>query len=153
ERALARLGRDAGAVAAERTRAAAPREAARLTKLVGRIAAETSAPELGAFVAEQLGAAEARVRTVAAHALGRLGAAYERPLLEALARETTPSTRRALLAAVGKVGSAEALAWLRAHAAPGDHEVAAAHAKAEQMIARTVGRAVEARFRMDATPL
>src|SRR4051812_28664007 len=71
ERALLRLGIAAGQAAAARAEAAEPAARARLTKLVGRIAAGPGGEALAGSLMRAVTDADERTRRAAAHALGK----------------------------------------------------------------------------------
>jgi 23S rRNA G2445 N2-methylase RlmL len=141
ERALLRVGAQAGLVAAERTPEAPPIERYRLTKLVGRLAAESGGEALAPFLFSRLDDADDRTRRAAANALGKArppGSAEA--LAAALARaEAEGPTRKALVEALGKAGGEAAVAALSLEikGIPGSVE-----AKARLMAERTVAREV-----------
>ncbi len=139
ERALLRVGAQAGLIAAERAPEAPPIERYRLTKLVGRLAAESGGEALAPFLFARLDDADDRTRRAAANALGKArppGSAEA--LAAALARaEAEGPTRKALVEALGKAGGEAAVAALSLEikGIPGSVE-----AKARLMAERTVAR-------------
>jgi 23S rRNA G2445 N2-methylase RlmL len=140
ERALLRVGVPAGLVAAERTAEAPPIERYRLTRLVGRLAAEADGVKLAPFLFARLEDADDRTRRAAANALGKarpVGSAEA--LAAALARQEEGPTRKAIVEALGKAGGEAAVAALsrEIEGIPGSVE-----AKARLMAERTVAREV-----------
>ncbi len=138
ERALLRVGLPAGLVAAERTAAATPIERFRLTRLVGRVAAEGDAAKLAPFLFARLEDADDRTRRAAANALGKARpAGSAEALAAALARHEEGPTRKAIVEALGKAGGEAAVAALsrETEGIPGSIE-----ARARLMAERTVAR-------------
>ena len=115
-RALARLGADAAQAAMARFDAAPPVARARLTRLVGRVAQKRRDRSLADFLLARVGDADEKTARNAALALGKLGeliaAADVEGALVARWPAASPPLRRALAEALGKVGSAAALAVL-----------------------------------------
>lgn len=143
EVALLRLGLAAARAAARRAEEAEPPLRARLTALVGRALAKDATEideALLGFVASRLSDADERTRRAAAVALGKLPTPRsEAELAQALVREPSPSVRRALLAALGKVGSSAALETMSAHEG-GDAELEKIRSRARLMVHRTALR-------------
>lgn len=140
ERALLRVGLPAGRVAAERTAAAAPIERFRLTRLVGRLAAERDGKELAPFLIARLEDPDDRTRRAAASALGKARpAGSAEALAQALERESEGPTRKALVEALGKAGGEAAVAALSREAVGIPGSIAS---KARLMAERTVAREV-----------
>jgi 23S rRNA G2445 N2-methylase RlmL len=140
ERALLRVGPQAGLIAAERAPEAPPIARYRLTKLVGRLAAEGGGEVLAPFLIARLEDADDRTRRAAANALGKArppGSAEA--LAAALARAEEGPTRKALIEALGKAGGEAAVTALslEIEGIPGSVE-----AKARLMAERTVAREV-----------
>lgn len=145
ERSLLRVGVPAGLVAAERAGEAAPIERFRLTRLVGRLAAEGDGSALAPFLLARLEDSDDRTRRAAANALGKArptGAAEA--LAAALARESEGPTRKALIEALGKAGGEAAVTALGREASglPGSVE-AKARLMAERTVAREVASAID----------
>jgi 23S rRNA G2445 N2-methylase RlmL len=145
ERALLRVGLPAGLVAAERTPEATPIERFRLTRLVGRLAAESGGAELAPFLFARLEDDDDRTRRAAANALGKARPAGSAEVLAAaLAREGEGPTRKALVEALGKAGGEAAVAALsrEIEGIPGSVE-AKARLMAERTVAREVAGAID----------
>jgi len=121
ERALLRAGAPAGRAAIARFgSASSPGEGrlrARLLRLIGRLAAgEEIERSFYEFLRERLNERDPRARRAAIVALGKLrgaGPELEAALLDAWDREEEIEERRALAAALGKVGGARARERLR----------------------------------------
>ena len=146
-RALARLGADAAHAAIARFDAATPVARARLTRLVGRVAQARRDRQLATFLLARVGDDDDKSARNAALALGKLGelvpaADVERALVARWAA-ASPSLRRALAEALGKVGGAAALALLddaRSARDSDDAELARVTHEARVKIQRTLGR-------------
>jgi 23S rRNA G2445 N2-methylase RlmL len=146
-RALARLGAAAAQAAIARFDAATPVERARLTRLVGRVAQARRDAQLAMFLLGRIGDDDDKAARNAALALGKLGelvpaADVERALV-ARWQAASPSLRRALAEALGKVGGADALALLDLARNAGDSddaELARVTHEARVKIRRTLGR-------------
>ena len=140
ERSLLRVGVPAGLIAAERAALAAPIERFRLTRLVGRLAADGDGSALAPFLLARLEDADDRTRRAAANALGKARPAGSAEALAlALTREEEGPTRKALIEALGKAGGEAAVAALRHETSGLPGSVAA---KAQLMAERTVAREV-----------
>ena len=140
ERALLRVGAEAGLIAAARAPEAVPIERYRLTKLVGRLAAESGGEALAPFLIARLDDADDRTRRAAANALGKARPqGSSEALAKALASASEGPTRKALIEALGKAGGEAAVAALslEIQGIPGSVE-----AKARLMAGRTVAREV-----------
>jgi predicted RNA methylase len=150
ERALLRVGLPAARAAVRGVADGEPAERAARTRFVGRVASATGDEELAAFLIERLGDGDARVRRLAAVALGKTrGDAAEAALSEALAGEAAPDARRAMAAALGKVGGEKALEALGAAKAEGeaaDPRFERERARATLIASRTLGRAEPSAF-------
>jgi hypothetical protein len=137
---LLRVGVEAGLVAATRAAEAAPIERFRLTRLVGRLAADGEGSALTPFLLARLEDADDRTRRAAANALGKARlAGTSEALAAALAREGEGPTRKALIEALGKAGGEAAVAARRLETSGLPGSVAA---KAQLMAERTVAREV-----------
>ena len=114
ERSLLRAGDAALDFLVEALAASQPPLRARLCRAVGRFGAEREDARAVALLVSRLADEDARTRRAAATALGKTRRPeVEAPLLDAFAREQSLPERRALAAALGKVGGEPALALLR----------------------------------------
>jgi 23S rRNA G2445 N2-methylase RlmL len=147
--ALLRLGLVGARSAAEHLDGAEGIARATLTAFVGRALARNARepdPELLAVLTARLDDTEERVQRAAASALGKLRhPSVEAALVTALARAPSATTRRALVAALGKIGGTGALAPIAALEA-GDAEVEKARLRARLMVERTALRAEPSAF-------
>lgn len=112
ERALSLLGLDAGRAALRRASQIDATGRARLVRAAGRIAATPEGEELREGIAALLSDSDTKVRRAAARALGVSGDPRFAPQLLARveAAELDVTERKALIAALGKLGDASALA-------------------------------------------
>lgn len=111
----------------------------RLCRVVGRLA-QRGAEGARGFLLARLQDEDERTRSAAAQALGHLpGLDVEEALLHAWRQEQGPAQRRALAAALGKVGGAGALAALRALRSD-DPELRRVAERAALMLDRTEAR-------------
>jgi hypothetical protein len=154
-RALARLGADAARDAIARFDGAPPVARARLTRLVGRVAQARRDRTLAEFLLARVADADDKTARNAALALGKLGelvdaADVERALVERWSA-ASPSLRRALAEALGKVGGAAALAVL--DGGGDDAELRRVTHEARVKIQRTLGRAESGAITDDVAPL
>lgn len=141
ERALVRLGAPGLPRALAGAASPAAKDRSTVMRLLGRLAAEVPDPAIPRALIDGLGDADERVRRAAAAALGRARPAEaESALTAALARETSASTRRAVLEALGKVGGEAARASLLGEAARADPETEQQRARAALMVTRTMAR-------------
>jgi predicted RNA methylase len=173
-RALLRVGVDAARAAIARAEGAPIEVVRALTAFVGRAAsahktgdrgpssepepaavARTGDDDLRAFLIARLGDEDAKTRSLAASALGKIHhPEAEAALATALAREQAGSARRSIVAALGKIGGHRALEALELageqHA--GDHEGARAsliereRTRAALMVTRTLEREAPSAF-------
>lgn len=150
ERALLRIGAPVVPRLLARFAGSAPPLRGRLCRLLGRLA-----PADPAVRTVLLGALEDRddpTRRHAAAALGQLREPeVEAALLRAWGTADADAFRRALAEALGKVGSAAALAVLR-EARPTEPELARRVARAVLMLERTATRTATTTIRGDAAP-
>jgi hypothetical protein len=157
ERALARLGEDIVAEIVTRITAA---PSARLVALAGRLAGEREAarPKLLPILVAVLGGgarkADQHAMRSAANALGRLpdAAALAEPALLAGLAKAEPATRRAIVAALGKIGGDAALAALDGLDVTSDAELARIAGEARLKLRRTLVRPQTSGIRGDARP-
>jgi hypothetical protein len=140
ERALARLGQGAVPALLRATLDAGPSTRARTARLLGRIAPEHA--EARARLVSLLGDAESRVRRFSARALGRSTHEEARAaLVDAWHRASLPEDKRAIAAALGKVGGEQAKAALAAARAE-DPELARVVGRSRLVLSRDEARAV-----------
>ena len=150
--ALVRLGAASSPAVGARLDSAAPADTSlaaltpeakvALLRLLGRLPDDAASR---AALLGRLADADAKVRRAAASSIGRARpAGAEAALTAALAAEANESARRAIVEALGKVGSRAALSAigaLEAVASPADAELSRTRAKAEVLITRTEARA------------
>ncbi|MDB4998471.1 MAG: uncharacterized protein JWM74_5903 [Myxococcaceae bacterium] len=116
----------------------------RVVGVVGASLEDAPRAEAVTFVIAQLTNDDARTRRAAATALGKLGGPEaEAALLDAAKKEEAPPERRAILAALGKIGTAAALELLAAIdvGTVHDAELKKIVSRAKLMIGRTSMRA------------
>ena len=138
ERALARIGPAVVPRAVDLARTAAPPVRVGIARLFGRMAAEGDAAAALAWLMAALTDPDARVRRAAAHSLGkhRNRPDIEVALLDALDRERGAPEVRAMVGALGKVGSTRALERLRTLRSDDDPELRRILAQAVVMLSR-----------------
>lgn len=150
ERALVRAGDLAvaalvdllsGRLSGEPASTGAPAARARLLRLAGKLAARAS-DALIACLTTGLADHDERVRRAAATALGKVrDRDVSGALAGALAAEPSASVQRALIEALGKTGSEDALALLDRHAPEAEHaELRRVHTRARLIADRAVHR-------------
>jgi 23S rRNA G2445 N2-methylase RlmL len=166
ERAIARVGRPALARVAARLEALETSEKALrplLIRVVGRLVSQGSSEGIATLVAA-LEDPDAKVRRNAAMALGRVRDgtspalpgrgrnlegtspalpgrhAIEQALVDAWGRETRPEVRRAVVEALGKVGTEDVLVVLRQAGVAADPELSRIGHRAAMMVERTASR-------------
>jgi predicted RNA methylase len=161
-RALARLGVAAARAAMARFDDGAPVERARLVRLVGRVAQARGDQTLAEFLLGRVANEDDKTARNAALAVGKLGdellprAEVERALVRRWPA-ASPSLKRALAEALGKVGGADALALL--DDAPGgearsdDAELRRLTHEARVKIQRTLGRETPGAIVDDVAPI
>lgn len=170
DKALRRAGAPALSAALGRAAKAPLEERPPLLRLIGRlIPAAEGTPvieEAREFLLARLRDEDARTRRMVAVAIGKLGAGaetnadagagqrdrtgIEEALLAAAKEEQVPEVRRAMVAALGKVGGREALAAVQGLAL--DREVEAVRPRAEIMLQRTVAREQASAIAGDVAP-
>jgi predicted RNA methylase len=151
ERALARLGLPAAREAIERFPSSAPPARGRLCRLIGRVAQDTPASELRAFLVAALDDRDAKTRRNAIITLGKLGGAGVDAALRARFCDGTVAEQRSIADALGKLGGAEALALLDALTTD-DAELRRIADEARLKLRRTLGRAEPGRIDAEARP-
>jgi precorrin-6B methylase 2 len=150
ERALVRIGPPAVPRLLSSFPASRPPLRGRLCRLLGRLA--PADPAVRTLLLGALEDADEPTRRHAATALGRLHEPeVEAALLQAWQRAGSDTFRRPLAEALGKVGSAPALAALR-EARPEDPELARRVARAVLMLERTATRAEMSTIRDSVAP-
>jgi len=148
ERALGRGAEAAGRVALERLTVADPSERARLLGVLGRVAQGSPAPEFKDALLAALEDGDERVRRVASHSLGKLEVEALDARLIARWPAASALERRSLAEALGKSGSAAALALLRAER-PSDPELKRIIVRACLMLERDLSRGAPSSIALD----
>jgi predicted RNA methylase len=139
ERALARAGEAATRVALARLPTADSRERARLFAVLGRVAPESSAPEIRAALLAGLEDDDERVRRVASSSLGKLALPETAERLLERWPEASNLERRSLAEALGKSANPAALLLLQREQ-PADPELSRIIQRARLMLERDLGR-------------